>query len=365
MHIDHRSVAAKTLRWAALLLGVMVLSSATTAGPARAASSGCPVKPTGFSPSQSASARQELVPPGADSVTLCRYRGFNDPTPRFANELVGSHTVRDPSQVRAFGEQFDALPPASGTLHASACPADDESSLLAIFDYAHATPDPVSVRLTGCSLATNGFVMASMAFDTGQRLRNELAHLTGCHSSVSNWLCTTDPEPVVAVPVVVGLDVSAAYRVLHRVGLRVSLPAVELDYGLGGLPRVVGQSPGGGRSFVHGANVGLELGCPGCLVESPAVPTHLPRYRVPRFVGLSVIDARRWVAHKALYFVARVGSLRGGDAPSLLDNYRVSRQRPHAGAGLRLGIGTSCCGGTAGSFKPTPLVVWGAQIRLG
>jgi hypothetical protein len=188
---------------------------------------------------------------------------------------------------------------------------NNESSLLAIFDYAHATPDPVSVRLTGCSLATNGFVMASMAFDAGQRLRNELAHLTGCHSSVSNWLCTTDPAPVVAVSVVVGLDVSAAYRVLHRVGLRVSLPAVELDYGLG---------------------------------------------------GRSVIDARRGVAQKTLYFVARLGSLQGGDAPSLLDNYRVSRQRPHTGAGLRLGTRTSCCGGTAGSFKPTPLVVWGAQI---
>jgi hypothetical protein len=167
---------------------------------------------------------------------------------------------------------------------------------------------------------------------------------------------------VVAVPVVVGLDVSAAYRVLHRVGLRVSLPAVELDYGLGALPRVVAQSRQGGRSVSHGANVRLDLGCPGCLVESPAVPTHLPRYRVPRFVGQSVGDARRWVAHKTLYFIARLGPLQGGDAPALLDNYRVARQRPHAGAGLRLGIGTSCCGGTVGSFKPTPLVVWGAQI---
>jgi hypothetical protein len=231
--------------------------------------------------------------------------------------------------------------------------------VLAIFEYSHATTDPVSIRLTGCSLATNGFVTATMAFDAGQRLRSELAHMTGCHSSRSDSFCDSDP----VVPRVVGRDVTAAYGQLHRAGLRVSLPAFELDYGLATPLRVVAQSPRGGTAMSRGAVVRLTLGCPGCGVDSPGGPTHLPTYHVPRFIGGTVGAARRWVADKTLYFVAHLGRLRGGDAPGLLDNYRIYRQRPGTGAGLRLGVGTSCCGGTGGSFTPTPMVVWGAQIN--
>ena len=58
-----------------------------------------------------------------------------------------------------------------------------------------------------------------------------------------------------------------------------------------------------------------------------------------------------------------VGPLTDGDAPNLFDNYRVLRQRPKPGSSLKLGTATSCCGGTQGTFTPTPLIVWGSQIK--
>jgi hypothetical protein len=358
--LPHRSVAAPKIRSAALV-AVVVFAGIADVSTARATSGSCRQKPVASSPGQSQSVQQDLVAPGAVSVTLCRYRGLNDPTPQHVNELAGSATVTDPTSVQSLSEQFDALPPDSGPQHASACPADDASSMVATFDYPHAAPDAVSIRLTGCSLATNGAVAASMAFDGGQRLRSELTKLTGCRTTASSWLCNSDPLPTVKVPHVLGLDVAAAYRQLHRAGLRVTLPGTELDYGLHALLRVTGQSRPGGASASRGGIVRLKLGCPRCGVASPGVPKPLPQYRVPSFVGRSVGDARRWVAHKALYLVVHLGPLRGGNAADLLDNYRVIRQRPRAGRNLGLGTAMSCCGGSAGSFTPTPLVVWGTQ----
>jgi hypothetical protein len=339
------------VRWEALALSVcvFVLASASAAG---ATPLGCPSKPSGLGWSSSPSAQQELVPPGAVSLTLCRYRGLNDPSPRYVNELAGSGTVSDQPHVQAFAAQFDALPPLGPIVPwPMACPSGDESSVLAVFNYAQGPPDPVFASLTGCATATNGHVVRSLAFAPGQRLRSRLARITGCHTA----LCDSDP----VVPRVVGRDVATAYRRLHRAGLRVSLPAFELDLGLGSPLRVTGQSIRAGTGVADGGSVTLTLGCPGCGVGSPAVPTHLPRYVVPDLVGGSVAAAARWVAHKELYFVAHLGALKAGAAPDLLGNYRVTRQRPRAGKRLQLGTATSCCGGAGGSFLPTPLTVWG------
>jgi hypothetical protein len=338
------------VRWKALplLVCVFVMASASAAG---ATAAGCPSKPSGLGWSSSASTQQELVPPGAVSVTLCRYRGLNDPSPRYVNELAGSGTVSDQPRAQAFAAQFDALPPLGPIVPwPMACPSGDESSVLAVFNYPQGSPDPVFASLTGCATATNGHVVRSLAFAPGQRLRDQLTRLTGCHGV----LCNSDP----VVPHAVGLDAAAAYRRLHRAGLRVSLPAFELDLGLGSPLRVTGQSIRAGRAVADGGIVALTLGCPGCGVASPAVPTQLPRYNVPDLVGGAVAAARAWVAHKELYFVAHLGPLTAGAAPDLLDNYRVTRQRPRPGHKLQLGTGTS-----GGGFTPTPLVVWARQVR--
>jgi PASTA domain len=320
-----------------------------------AASAGvCPVKlGASVAPSKAPGSQRELVPPGAVSVTVCRYRGLNDPSARDVGRLAGSAVLSDLQRVQSLSARFDGLPPAQGG--PVACPADDGSMALAIFGYPGSAFDPVSIRLTGCSIASNGFVVGNMAFDVGWRLRVELQRLTGCDVPP----CDSDP----VVPRVVGLDVAAAYRRLHRAGLRVSLPAVELNHGgLASPLHVVAQSVRAGKAVASDGIVQLTLGCPRCGVTSPAVPVTLPVYRVPGFVGKSVAAARRWVAGKTLYFVVHLGPLVGGDARDLFDNYRVSRQQPRVRSWLSLGRRRSCCGGTGGSFRPTPLAVWGAQI---
>lgn len=351
-----RLVAA--LGMAVALTGVLDVSTAV------ATVAGCPPKPTAVAPSQSSEAQRELVPSGAVSVTLCRYRGLNDPTPRYVSQLVGSATLTSGWRARSLGDRFDALPPLQGGT--TACPSDDGSALLVIFAYPRSIRDPVSVHPTGCSYATNGSITADMAVDAGQRLRTELQRMTGCNSSRDNWLCNSDPTPSsrrVKVPRVIGLEPAAAYQQLHHSSLRVSLPAVELDYVEGPSLYVVAESPRAGQSVPRGGIVRLTLGCPRCGAGSPGVPTFLPTYRVPDFVGARAGAARRWTTQNQLDFVAHLGPLTAGDSANLFDNYRVLRQQPRAGSSLKLGTGSSCCGGTQGSFTPTPLIVWGAEIK--
>jgi hypothetical protein len=194
-------------------------------------------------------------------------------------------------------------------------------------------------------------------------------------ASPVSWSFTVAANPVVkvtppatgadlrvAVPRVTGLAVDAAYARLHAAGLRVSLPAVVLDYVVSPPSEVVRQSVPAGRHVERETNVRLGLGCPGCAAGSPALPVHMPRYHVPSLVGRSVAAAYRWTEHRTLYFVARLGPLHGGNAPTLFQNYRVTRQRPRHARTIQLGDGRTCCRGSRGSFLPTPLTVWGSAI---
>ena len=339
-----------TARLARILAAVGIaagLASTLDASSAIAAAKACPDNPVDVARSLSPDAQRELVPVGAVSVTICRYRGLNDPSPRYVNQFVGSAALTDGQQVRSLGDQFNALPPPLPSGTAAACPSDDGSLLLAIFAYSQSTPNPVSVHPTGCSDATNGYITADMSFDAGQRLRTELQRMTGCNSSLENWLCNSDPvpsSPRVKVLRVIGLEPAAAYQRLHNSGLRVSLPPVELDYVDSPSLYVVTEAPRAGKSVGRGGIVRLTLGCPRCGAGSPGVPTYLPTYRVPNFVGRGAGAARRWATQNRLDFVAHLGPLTGGDAPNLFDNYRVLRQRPKAGSSLKLGTGSSCCG---------------------
>jgi hypothetical protein len=89
------------------------------------------------------------------------------------------------------------------------------------------------------------------------------------------------------------------------------------------------------------------------------VPSHVSRYVVPDFLGLTVNFAHAWVADKELYWSAHLGPLRAGRAPSLYANYRVTRRQPAPGSVLTLGQSTSHRGGAA--FEPTPLTLWAVQ----
>jgi hypothetical protein len=159
----------------------------------------------------------------------------------------------------------------------------------------------------------------------------------------------------VRVPHVRG-DVISVYNRLHRLGLRVTFPH-GLDFDLMSPPQVAGIWPHAGRRVKRGSVVTLYL------ARGPArtldARGRLPRYRVPRLVGGYVNDAYRWVSHKKLIFRAYLAPLKGGSAPGLLANYRVTRQHPAPGARLTLGRPSKGVRGGGQGVRETPLSVWG------
>jgi hypothetical protein len=158
----------------------------------------------------------------------------------------------------------------------------------------------------------------------------------------------------------VGRSVLAAYARLHAAGLRVSIPR-GLSFSSMSPPTVKRIAPLPGKRVLRGSVVTLAVSY-GDGVSSPAVPVgRLTSYQVPDFVGSSASAAYAWVRRKTLYFTAKLGRLRAGNAPDLFANYRVTRQRPSPGAMLTLGRESRSNGGRQGSFLPTPLTVDGVQ----
>lgn len=161
------------------------------------------------------------------------------------------------------------------------------------------------------------------------------------------------------VPRLAQQDVGQAYRLLHGDGFRVSIPGgIFLDSLEAPVGYVIAVSPAPGTRLRRGASVTLRVGCR-CKGGSPAVPRHLPRYRVPNFRRRLVSGVQQWLRDKVLYERAHLGPLNGGKAPTLYENYRVTRQRPAPGAWLQLGHGTGQ--GSSGEFGPTPLEFWAKQ----
>jgi hypothetical protein len=200
--MDHRTVGQHVNGsigrhvWLAAVVGaVAALAAAAAVAGAGVATNGCPAKAPETVRSLASGAGQVLVPPGASSVALCRFRGLNDPNPSHVSQLVGSAEVTAGTQVNSLEDQFNSLPaPPSGTVRV--CPADDGSSLLASFAYGNSPPDLVLIRPNGCASATNGYITGDMDYANGQRLRAELQRLTGCASSGENSWCDSDPLPL-------------------------------------------------------------------------------------------------------------------------------------------------------------------------
>src|SRR5229473_2480859 len=94
-----------------------------------------------------------LVSGGARAVLLCRYRGVN-PDPTRAGTLARSRAITSPAIVAKLAQRFDMLRPAlPGTY---ACPADDQSKIVAIFEFGHGRSDLVVTSLEGCRPVSNG-----------------------------------------------------------------------------------------------------------------------------------------------------------------------------------------------------------------
>jgi hypothetical protein len=170
---------------------------------------------------------------------------------------------------------------------------------------------------------------------------------------------------LVRIPDPRGASVVTGYARLHRDGLGVSVPGgFEVDDLVSPAAVIERISPAPGRAVRPGSTVALEVGCPDCGVGTPAVPRHIPTYKVPSFIGDRISVPERWIRHKTLYETEYFGSLRAGTASQLYGNYRIVRQRPSPRAELKLGVGGRVSP-TLGSFLPTPLTLWLTQGRQG
>jgi hypothetical protein len=103
-------------------------------------------------------ARAQLAPPGADGLRLCLYSGLNGHPPV---ALVRSRELINRSRVSGLVRDFDRLPPpASGVF---ACPADDDSQIVAVAYYPRGRRVEIQIRLTGCRTVTNGDALRTAA----------------------------------------------------------------------------------------------------------------------------------------------------------------------------------------------------------
>jgi hypothetical protein len=156
------------------LLILTSLAAAVLAGTGRAAvptESACgPSAPP--APSVSG-ARAPLVPAGATSLVLCRYRGLNPPT--LARRLLAMHRVTGRAEVESIAAALNTLPVSRGVF---SCPMDDGSEIIATFVYAQRTSVAIRIGLRGCETVTGTHPpVRTAAHPAGQRLIARLERL--------------------------------------------------------------------------------------------------------------------------------------------------------------------------------------------
>jgi hypothetical protein len=153
-------------------LAPVLLAAAFAAPAVGAAGRGCaaaaPLLPAG------GAVAGRLVPSGAGSLLLCRYRGLN--AAAGARRLNGTRLITRRPEVASLTRQFDALPTSTLMFH---CPMDDGSEIAATFLFAHRAAVLVTVELTGCTTVTNGHVTRTAATGAGPKLIARLEALVG------------------------------------------------------------------------------------------------------------------------------------------------------------------------------------------
>ena len=114
--------------------------------------------------SPQATANGLLVEPGARSLLLCRYRGFNPAAT--ARRLQTQRLIASRTEMAAIGTALNALPALRAGVH---CPLDDGSEIVATFGYASRAAIVVRIGLTGCRTVEAGRLPIRTAARAGGR----------------------------------------------------------------------------------------------------------------------------------------------------------------------------------------------------
>jgi hypothetical protein len=136
----------------------------------------CPAKDRRQLISTAPGATQDLVPPGARQVLVCRYGGLN--SGREKTRLVSINMITDRAAVLQLAQRIDALKPLQSGAYS--CPADFGMEIIAIFRYlgTRSSDDPVTIDPDGCAPVSNGRVLRTALLPPGPALIGELEALT-------------------------------------------------------------------------------------------------------------------------------------------------------------------------------------------
>lgn len=110
----------------------------------------------------------------------------------------------------------------------------------------------------------------------------------------------------------------------------------------------------------RGTTVTIRVGC-GCTVSSLGLPPgRLHSYDVPNFLGRGALAAIAWARGKLIVIKLYLGALREADAPTLIENYVIVRQRPSRNRQVAFARRTS-----NGGIFVTPITLWTRQGTAG
>jgi beta-lactam-binding protein with PASTA domain len=142
------------------------------------------------------------------------------------------------------------------------------------------------------------------------------------------FVAAAEERSTVAVPRLAETSLKRAVVLLHRAGLRVTVPAM-FYLASNSTPMVVRQNPAGGAFAAAGTPVILGLAQPPTVAPTASARS----IRVPRLTGLSLTRAVARLEHVGLTYwtVERARPLHRRDVRRLFDAYVARTQRPAAG----------------------------------
>lgn len=153
---------------AAVAASLSVATAASSAGGTRADQKAswihrtCPKAARHTAKSHEPDADRVMVPAGARSVLLCRYRGAN-PIERY-QDLDAARLIRRSSTVQALLRGINSSRPYSEGLRT--CHRDDGAKAVAFFHYSRVREAAVVIHLGGCTPVSNGYLRREGNWET-------------------------------------------------------------------------------------------------------------------------------------------------------------------------------------------------------